>query len=438
MRGLKSYVSRILLSLIMAWSIISCTPEGYDIEKAGKNIFILYSIGYNNLTGYLSEDISEAISNFRPTSPNDILITYSHMAKRRGDYTTPTNPILTQIGLNENGRVKADTLMIYPDNTNSASASTLHEVLDFIKGKYPEAHYGILFSSHSTGWVPQDYCNDPGEYDSAAENNYEFEWMSMRRAGARPALTWGVEMPDGSPVVKSFGSQTISSSSKAYEMDITDMALAIPMKMDYIIFDSCLMGGIEVAYEFRKVCRYMIFSQTEILANGMDYSRITSHTFFRNEPAMKQICQDYYNQYAKEKGMDKSATISLIDCSKLEDLAHICRQIFESQREEIAANEGSNEIQKYFRSGEYSYYHKWFYDLESIVNHSDTPKSMLLTFYEALDKCVRYKAATEKFMSDIVINEHCGLSMYLPYAEYDYLNSFYRTLEWNKATNLVQ
>jgi len=60
-----------------------------------------------------------------------------------------------------------------------------------------------------------------------------------------------------------------------------------------------------------------------------------------------------------------------------------------------------------------------------------------MEFHEALDNCVLYRAATEKFM-ELAINEHCGLSMYLPYAGYDYLNTFYKTLEWNKATGLVQ
>lgn len=55
----------------------------------------------------------------------------------------------------------------------------------------------------------------------------------------------------GKPVLKSFGSQSVADS-LAYEMNINDMAEAIPMKLDYILFDACFMGGIEVAYEFRK------------------------------------------------------------------------------------------------------------------------------------------------------------------------------------------
>ena len=73
-------------------------------------------------------------------------------------------------------------------------------------------------------------------------------------------------------------------------------------------------------------------------------------------------------------------------------------------------------VQKYFRFDE----HKWFYDLESIVSNAGTPEDMLMTFYDELDRCIIYKAATERFL-DLKINEHCGLSMYLPYSGLDRL-----------------
>ena len=437
MLKLRSYITNILMLVVMASGMTACSSHDLDSINSDKNIFIIYSIGYNNLSSYLSNDIREVVKNFRPQLTNDILIIYSHPTRSYDDYITPNSPTLTQIRRNEKGRMQTDTLAIYPDNTNSASAQTLHDVLNLVKETHPGANYGILFSSHSTGWVPDGYCNDPGKYDKAADNS--FDWALRRKAATVPGPTWGVQLPGGGPVLKSFGTQFYKSggSTLMHEIDITDMAQAFPMKMDYIIFDSCFMGGIEVAYEFRNVCRYMIFSQTEILADGMDYGRLTSHVFLRNRTAMRQICQDYYNQYAKKTGVDRSATISLVDCSKLEDLACICREIFESQREEIAANEDSRTIQQYFRPSNRDY-HRWFYDLESIVRYSGTEADLLLPFYEALDRCVLFKMATEKFLLELDIKEHCGLSMYLPFAEYDYLNSFYKTLEWNKATGLVQ
>ena len=62
----------------------------------------------------------------------------------------------------------------------------------------------------------------------------------------------------------------------AYETDIREIADLLPFKLDYIIFDACFMGGVEVAYQFKDKCRYMCFSQTEILSDGMDYTTMIS------------------------------------------------------------------------------------------------------------------------------------------------------------------
>ena len=436
MPNIRSHILRNILALIITGCcLMACTFGGYDYEAGRKNIFIIYSIGYNNLDYDLSKDIDDAIENFRPLSPMDILVIFDHTTAKYRNYTIPSSPTLTQVRLSPKGRIAKDTLKIYPETTISSSPETMRQVLDDIRNIHPDADYGILFSSHSTGWAPQDYCNAPGEYDPEADPDLGFDWYARQRRPARHEPTWGIRPSDGSPAVKSFGAQFYKegTTTKMHEADITDMARCFPMKMDYIIFDSCLMGGIEVAYEFRNVCRYMVFSQTEILSSGMDYSKITSHVFFRNAAGLRAVCSDYYNQYSKQSGDFKSATISLVDCRNLEGLATVCRKIFSLQREDIAALEGSGSVQKYFRAEQ----HKWFYDLESIVWNAGTPEDLLMEFHEALDKCVLYKAATEKFIG-LEINEHCGLSMYLPYAGYDYLNTFYKTLEWNKATGLVE
>ena len=50
--------------------------------------------------------------------------------------------------------------------------------------------------------------------------------------------------------------------------------------------------------------------------------------------------------------------------------------------------------------------------------------------------CVKYHAETPKFF-DLVLDRCCGLSMYLPYSGWTELNSFYKELDWNKATDFV-
>jgi hypothetical protein len=59
-----------------------------------------------------------------------------------------------------------------------------------------------------------------------------------------------------------------------------------------------------------------------------------------------------------------------------------------------------------------------------------------------LNECIIYKAATPSFLG-LQIDSYSGLSMYLPSVTKDDqgvagLNAFYKTLAWNKATNLVE
>ena len=204
------------------------------------------------------------------------------------------------------------------------------------------------------------------------------------------------------------------------------------MKMEYILFDACLMGGVEVAYEFKDKCRYVGFSQTEVLAEGFNYSRLTSHLLKPETPDPKSVCEDYFIQYDILEGVNRSATISMIDCSQMGDLAQVCSRLFEKYRTEIAGLNPSA-IQRYYRSS----YH-WFYDLYDIVDKAGADSDEKAELRKALDKCVVYKAHTPRFMTSLVIYVYSGLSMYLPCNGSMELDRYYKTLEWNKATSLVK
>ena len=415
----------ILIPVLLA-AIFACE----QVEQQGpKRVFIVYSIGYNNLSSYLKEDIEDLEKSYSSIGGNNHVVVFSHSTKGKSNYTTPNPPVVFSFRKLGSGKVVRDTLLVMEPNTVSASAETLREVLTFIQDRYQEAEYSILFSSHGTGWAPADYCNRADEY----ENSYSGLQMRMGRQTTGREPYWGVVPEDGGPVVKSFGVQNITSNTY-HEMDITDMADAFPMKVKTLIFDACFMGGIETAYELSDVAQTVIASQTEILADGMDYTSMLKYIFRDN---LKGFCENYFNYYNSKSGAYQSATISMIDCSRLEPLARICREIFEIQREQIASLEGSYEVQRYYRRS-YSSEHKWFYDLEDIIMHTEASEEQIEALKTALEGCVTYKAATEHFINDITITAHSGLSMYLPYADRRYLNDFYKTLKWNKATNLVR
>jgi hypothetical protein len=285
----------------------------------------------------------------------------------------------------------------------------------------------MIFSSHATGYLPVGYYQDP-ENDSNI-----IEWSS--RIGRRPTYTPYVEpeYDPSLPMVKSIGQDQVGTHGDyiSYEINISDFAAAIPMKLDYVLFDACLMGGIEVAYELKEKVGKVGFSQAEVLADGFCYENLPTHLLTDSEPDLRSVCSDYFNQYDTQSGVYQSATISLIDCSALEPLAEVCENLFSRYSEQIGKVDHNN-VQRFFRSGKH-----WFYDLESILINAGINDTEHEQLQMALENCVIYKAHTPKFMSDFAIHTFSGFSMYLPCQGSESLDTFYKTLKWNQDTGLV-
>ena len=395
---------------------------------------LLYSAGYNSLSSFLKEDISDLTKGWIPGSGKDenILLVYSHNRKS-GGYETPNPPVLYRMYKNRKGVTVKDTLKTYTKETHSATAEQLNEVLNYVKTAFPAKSYGMIFSSHATGYLPAGYYGNPGQYVFK-------EKSGMRRRQGKnihttnPVPYYAPDFDPSLPAVKSIGQDQIGTSGNylSYEIELDDFAEAIPMPLEYILFDACLMGGIEVAYELREKCRYVGFSQAEVLAEGFDYSKLAGHLIGTDTPDPKSVCDDYFQQYDIQTGIYRSATISMVDCTKLEPLADICHTLFEKYRTEIDQLD-PNKIQRFFRSR----YH-WFYDMEDIIAKAGATEDELSQLQSALSDCVVYKAATPSFMEDFDINVFSGFSMYLPCHGNEELDKFYQTLAWNKATSLVK
>ena len=411
--------------------------SGRDYNREARNVLLLYSAGYNSISSYLAEDIADLMKGDVPSSGrmNDILLIYSHQPASRGNYSVPTSPVLMRIYKGTDGTVVKDTLEVYPEGTCSASAVQLNKVLTYVNEHYSAKSYGMIFSSHATGYLPSGYYTAPYSY------KYQDKSGMMYRGGYREFYSQPVpycepQYDPSLPAVKSIGQDQVGTPGNyhSYEIELDDFAKALPMKMDYILFDACLMGGVEVAYELKDKCGYVGFSQAEVLAEGFDYTTLVSHLLGPETPNPQAVCEDYFHQYEIQSGIYQSATISIVDCTKMEPLADICHEMFDKYKDAISRlNPNNTEIQRYFRGD----YH-WFYDLKDIIIKAGASEDEIHEVQEALDKCVVYKAATPKFMGSFRIETYSGLSMYLQSQGTSELDKYYRTLEWNKATLLVK
>lgn len=394
-----------------------------------RKVFMLFSFGYNNLSSDLQSNIRELEESGLPpySFDGDVVLILSHQTAARGNYSIPSAPVLYRASLNRDGSIRRDTLKIYADTTVAARKGVVHDVMYIAQHQYPAKSYGALFSSHGTGWAPEKYCYSP------PDKNPSTIWSEKQEI-----LQDGPDKyHDLDPLLKSIGSHYNRSEANAIEIEIADLAKAIPMHLDYIIFDACFMGGIEVAYELKEKCDKICFSQTEILSFGMDYKKLLSLLFKEDGADIEACAKAYYDIYNNEtSSIMRSATVSVVDCRKLEDLATIVKKHAEAIRA-ISNTATANTVQPYFQS-RYSRYHGIFYDLEDMIKKAGATEEELAELGSALDECVLCKYATEYFLGTIKINTHCGLSMYLPDNDRSILNEFYTTLKWNEATGLIE
>lgn len=376
--------------------------ETRNVTQETRNVLIIYSAGFNSLSSYLKEDISDLQRGFVPqkrTRADHVLLVYSRLPSKYRTYSPTTKSALFRIYKDDEGNVIRDTLRTWDEDTNASSASTMREVLEFTASKFPAKGYGMVFTSHSSGWLPERYYTDPSEFEGGI--------FSLRSMG-----------------------QDVTPAGEV-EMELKDFAGAIPFRLDYMLIDACLAGGVEVAFQLRGKADIVGFSQTEILADGFDYPTIASR-LLKKDPDPVQVCKDYFAIYDARTGVYNSATISAVDTRQMEDLALVSRDLFEKYRTQMAAVNPSK-VQGFFR-----YDRHYFYDLKDILEKSGASESDLLLLQNALDKCILYKANTRSFMSDFAIRSYCGLSMYLPANGSDFLDTYYRTLDWNIETKLVE
>jgi hypothetical protein len=424
-------------------------PKGwYEGPKAGESgmeqkertsseptrkVLLVYSAGYNSLRVYLKEDLEDLTKGYVPRDGfmDDVLLVLSHLNAKGGDYKTPTEPVLFRLTTNRAGKVVADTLLCLTPGPVTTKES-LQQVLTYIHDRFPAQSYGMVFSSHASGWLPPGYYANPEDkyFDSIT-------WEAPRRrlsySGPVP-VHW--PEPDEGPAVKSIGQEQIDVQS--YEMTLREFAGAFPMHFDYILIDACLMGGVEVAWEFRNICDGIGFSQAEVLAEGFDYTKITRHLLENETPDPVSVCSDYFDYYNARSGSFRSATISFVRTDRMEALAEVCKTLFARYRPAMEVLNPKS-VQNFGRKMSDGGDRGWYFDLKDVLEKAGASEEDLASLQEALDGCIVYKAATPVLLGSIPINAFSGLTVHLPAYGTDFLNNYYKeNVSWNDATTLVE
>lgn len=423
-----------LASAIILLGFSGCRGrDDIDDPDRFENVFILYSAGKNSLSSYLKKNIKELKKGYVPLKGSDnVCIIVTHDFAEGGDATVDSSPYIIRMYTDrDTENVVMDTLKTLPIGTMLTKAGDLKSILEYIGTNFKAEKYGMVFSSHGSGWLPKGYYAAPEKYDkvSSGTGRQSLPDFSLHS----PYVTYDAASIPVNPLVKSLG-QEYNQRGKvitSYELNIEEFAEALPFPMEYIIMDACLMGGIETAYSLRNKCHYLAFSPAEILTAGFDYNNMGSRLMEGKNPDIQRVCEDFYNKYKDESGSRCTATVSLVDCTNLGYLTEICKNLNEKHRDGLNSINLSS-VQPFAQKDK-----NWFYDLEDIYIKAGCTRTEISELLEAIDGCVLYKATTKRILDKIDVNCYCGLSMFIPRGGSNYLKEFYKTLSWNEATALV-
>lgn len=270
---------------------------------------------------------------------------------------------------------------------NSASGEVLQSVINDATTMFPAHKYGLVLWSHGTNWLPEN------AYDDLKKDQ-----------------------------LRSFGKD------ENREMNIIELSESIPVKFEYIIFDACLMGGIEVFYQLRNKANTIIASPTEILVAGFPYDKIVPFLFYPNLDYI-QIAQEYMDYYKNKAGNLQSASITVVNTGQLEPLAEILRTIL-NENNIITPNKTF--VQKYETREQVI-----FYDLEDYLSQAIESQESTTALKQKISKTVIYHDFTPYFLETLAIERSCGISVYVSPSTDNDLDEHYKQLDWYKHSGLL-
>ena len=285
---------------------------------------------------------------------------------------------------------EAVILKEYPDQL-STDKEVMATVLQDMAKFSPTQNLGLIVGSHGSSWYNTIYTRALG-YDGSTSN--------------------AINLPD-----------------------MVEAMETLEKPFEFILFDACYMGTMEVAYEFHHVADYQISSVMEVPAYGFPYDYFMGDLFKGTVEGYKDVCQSFVDYYKSEYDEGKTAwgTIALIDSKEVEGMTQAVREQIVAHKDTLASYVPKR-IQEYGRQAGQGIAH----DLEHFVkdlNGGETPQA----FAEQLEKTVLYKGCLEEarytpYNYDVDAANYCGLGIYIPQSNKSKWNPYFKTLDWYEAS----
>ena len=280
--------------------------------------------------------------------------------------------------------------------------AVMEEVFADMQTVAPSDSYGLILGSHASGWMK------------------------------------GTSVP-----TKAFGDDD------GYNIDIPDLADVLKNsfseKLDFVLFDACMMGTAEVGYELKDVTSHCIASVMETPVYGFPYDQILPYLYTENidYPA---VCHEFMSF---NKTNNLWGTCAVMDSSQMENLASAVKAKLSEWQDALSSVSMQNVQQYGVNSYKYFSYDvlDFFRELgrkSGVVKTTDLNEA-IASVQSALNQAVIAKdclSGVDYDFDGLVIDgtRFCGIGMYIP-GEYNrYVanktawNSYYeQSISWYRA-----
>lgn len=286
--------------------------------------------------------------------------------------------------------------------------AVMEEVFTDMQTVAPSDSYGLILGSHATGWMKGNSVQSKAFGD---DNGYN------------------IDIPDLTNVLKKSFSE----------------------KLDFVLFDACMMGNAEVGYELKDVTSHCIASVMETPVYGFPYDQILPYLYTENidYPA---VCHEFMSF---NKTNNLWGTCAVMDCSQMENLASVVKTKLSEWQDALPSVSMQN-VQQYgvgkYRksSSDYRYFSydvlDFFRELgrKSGVAETDLNEA-IASVQSALNQAVIAKdclSGVDYDFEELVIDgtRFCGIGMYIPGEYNPYVtnktawNSYYeQSISWYRA-----
>lgn len=353
-----------------------CGPKNGYLPNPVSRTMIIYLEMDHNLSWAGTDNINDIISSISRQNLNGgRIVAY---------IKTNDESCIAELTYDKNNKGYKKVIREVPRETNMSDWKVLRDFIVEAKRIAPANEYGLILSSHALGWLP-----------------------ATRPVGK----------------MYSFGYDN-----GGYQMDVTDLAEALKGTMfDYIIFDACFMGLIEVLYELKDVAKYVVAAPTEMIAQGMPYDVVTPMLFLKR-PDLVELCRQYMKRYPDH------GVIALYSLEEIQPVAQEVRLIVSLlgadniKRKEYSAL--SSSVQCYDRQLQ-DIPKRVFFDMVDLCNYMGANTDLLKKRLEAM---VLYKNYTGYWVP-IDGNKFSGVGMSVPLNAYlTSWQDYYLQMKWGEFT----